>query len=88
MTNELGNANKSYNGKTRPYMIEHHAQIEELRDKMKEKIGCALRKYYYTCDCGAKVGFHTFRFHLATAKHRKVCGDLPPPQTANEVIEK
>lgn len=77
--NDLTYDNKSYNSKTRPYMVEHHAQIEALRDAMKEKIGCALRKYYFTCDCGAKVGFHTFRFHLATQKHRKVCGDLPPP---------
>ena len=82
MNTDLAN-NKSYNQKTRPYMIEHHAQIEALRDAMKEKIPCSLRKYYYTCECGAKVGFHTFRFHQATAKHRKVCGDLPPPQDHN-----
>ncbi len=82
MNTDLAN-NKSYNQKTRPYMLEHKDQIEKLRDEMKEKIPCSLRKYYYTCECGAKVGFHTFRFHQATAKHRKVCGDLPPPQDHN-----
>ena len=39
--------NKSYIQKSRPYMIEHHAQIEALRDAMKENIGCAFRKYYF-----------------------------------------
>lgn len=80
--------NMTYNKKTRPYMIEHRDQIEALRDEMKAKSPCSLRNFYYTCDCGALVRFHTFRFHLATAKHRKVCGDLPPPtQTINDNIE-
>ena len=77
--------NKSYIQKSRPYMIEHHDQIEALRDAMKENIGCAFRKYYFECECGARVSFHTFRFHLATAKHRKVCGDLPPPTDDSKV---
>jgi hypothetical protein len=63
----------------RPYMIEHRNQIEALRDAMKAKIGGPFRKFFFDCECGANVGFHTFRFHLATHKHRKVCGDLPPP---------
>jgi hypothetical protein len=80
--------NQTYNEKTRPYMIEHHDQIEALRDEMKKKIPCALRKYIFDCECGARVGFHTFRFHLATAKHRKICGDLPPPiKRSDDVIE-
>lgn len=77
--------NKSYTQKSRPYMELHKKQIEDLRDKMKENIPCSLRKYYYTCECGARVGFHTFRFHQATQKHRKVCGDLPlPPDDSKE----
>ena len=76
MTNEISNKNKTYCEKARPYMIKHHAQIEALRDELKAKIGCSLKKYYFTCQCGANVGFGTFRFHLATAKHRRVCGDL------------
>lgn len=76
---------KSYILKTRPYMLEHHDQIEALRDAMKAKIPCSLRKYYYDCECGTRVGFGTFRFHMATQKHRKVCGDLPPPTDDNKM---
>jgi hypothetical protein len=80
--------NKSYAIKSKPYMELHRKQIEDLRDKVKANIGCAYRNYYFECECGTKVGFHTFRFHLATQKHRKVCGDLPMPPTEEEVIEK
>jgi hypothetical protein len=79
MTNELSHNNKSYELKTKPYMELHKAQIEEMRDAVKSKIGCAFRNYFFDCECGTRVGFHTYRFHLATMKHRKVCGDLPDP---------
>jgi len=85
--NDIANNNKSYSSKTRPYMIEHHDQIEEMRDKIKANIGCAFRNYYFNCECGTKVGFHTFRFHLATQKHRRVCGDLPTPTPKELPIE-
>lgn len=72
--------NKSYELKTKPYMELHKAQIEAKRDEIKGNIGCAFRNYFFDCECGTRVGFHTYRFHLATMKHRKVCGDLPDPQ--------
>lgn len=87
MTNESFAHNKSYILHTKPYMELHRAQIEEMRDAIKATIGCAYRNYFFKCDCGAKVGFHTYRFHLATRKHRRVCGDLPPPPVKDDSIE-
>lgn len=70
--------NPTYHSKIRPYMLEHYQQIEEIREKYKEHIGCSLGKAIITCECGKRVSFTTLRFHLCGKKHRSICGDLPP----------
>lgn len=73
------NENHTYFTSIRPYMIKHYKQIEEVRDKIKERIGSSLKDATIKCECGKDVRFASLRFHLSTAKHRKICGDFPDP---------
>ena len=80
-------ANNSYITKSKPYMTLHHDQIEALREIAKTKVHQSFRIASFICDCGHRVSFHTYRFHLATMKHRKICGDLPDPSAVDSNIE-